>query len=421
MANGQQLFATLYGFDACTGDYVLQVDSDLIIARADRQHNYLDEMADVLRNDPRALFVSLSICRSGPQPYTCEGPRGDWRVEVRGCLFDRRKLQSALPVANELEGGRFAMPWHRAFDRFIASGEHRSYRGGDPATAFIHVPNDRKSDDDGMADIMDSVERGYVAPVQLDRVELAGSAVDWAGPKRSEPFVFVICGRNVDPGRFRRCFESLAAQDCRDWGAVVVDDASTNGFGDYAGVLFRDHAGRVTIIRNSTRKGALFNTWNAVTRFCDDPDTVIVTLDADDALLGRHVLDRVREEYETGADVTVGSMLRLDKEAFYPADFGRPRSWRSNVWQHLRTFRKHLLDAINVEDLKIDGEWVDLANDWAFMVPIVEMAASPRWIPDPLYLYEPSDQKRAVDRDERDSVIARILEKPAYSRFERDR
>ncbi len=420
-ANGQQLFATLYGFDACTGDYVLQVDSDLIIARADRQHNYLDEMADVLRNDPRALFVSLSICRSGPQPYTCEGPRGDWRVEVRGCLFDRRKLQSALPVANELEGGRFAMPWHRAFDRFIASGEHRSYRGGDPATAFIHVPNDRKSDDDGIADIMDSVERGYVAPVQLDRVELAGSAVDWAGPKRSETFVFVICGRNVDPGRFRRCFESLAVQDCRDWGAVVVDDASTNGFGDYAEVLFRDHADRVTIIRNSTRRGALFNTWNAVTRFCDDPDTVIVTLDADDALLGRHVLDRVRAEYEAGADATVGSMLRLDKEASYPADFNRPRSWRSNVWQHLRTFRKYLFDAIDVEDLKIDGQWIDLANDWAFMVPIVEMAASPRWIPDPLYLYEPSDQKRTVDRDERDSVIARILEKPAYGRFERDR
>ena len=337
--NGQQLFATLYGFDACTGDYVLQVDSDLIIARATRRHNYLGEMADVLRNDPRALFVSLSICRSGPQPYTYQGPRGDWRVEVRGCLFDRRRLQSALPVDNELEGGRFAMPWHRAFDRFIASGEHRSYRGGDPSTAFIHVPNDRKSDENGMADIMDSVERGYVAPVQLDKVELAGSTVDWTGPKRSEPFVFVICGRNVDPGRFRRCFESLAAQDCHDWGAVVVDDASTNGFGDYAEVLFRDHANRVTIIRNATRRGALFNTWNAVTRFCDDPETVIITLDAADALLGERVLTRVRDEYETGADVTVGSMMRLDKVAFYPADFRQPRSWRGNVWQHLRTFR----------------------------------------------------------------------------------
>ena len=113
-------------------------------------------------------------------------------------------------------------------------------------------------------------------------------------------------------------------------------------------------------------------------------------------------------------------MLRLDKEAFYPADFNEPRSWRSNVWQHLRTFRKYLFDAIDVDDLKLDGEWIDLANDWAFMVPIVEMAASPRHIPELVYLYDPSEQKEAVHRAERDSIIARILAKPAYGRLERD-
>ena len=418
--DGQQIFATLYGFDSCTGDYVLQLDSDLLIARAHERHDYLGEMVEVLCKDPNALFVPLSICRSLPQPYTSEGPRGDWRVEVRGCLFDRQRLQSVLPVPNELEDGRFALAWHRAFDRFIASGEHRSYRGGDPATAFIHVPNDRKADADEMSEIIGAVERGYVPRVQLGNVELTGSVVDWAGPKRGEPFVFVTCGRNVDPGRFKRCFESLEAQDCPDWGAVVVDDASSNGFGDYAEVLLGDHADRVTIIRNTTRRGALFNTWNVITKLCDNPDTVILTLDADDALLGEHVLARVRAEYEAGADVTVGSMLRLDKEALYSGDFQKPRSWRSNVWQHLRTFRKYLFDAIDVEDLKLDGEWIDLANDWAFMVPIVEMASSPRRIPEPVYLYEPSDQKRAVDRAERDSIIARILAKPAYGKLERD-
>ena len=419
--DGQQIFATLYGFDSCTGDYVLQLDSDGLIVRADESHDYLGEIVEVLCKDPNALFVPLSICRSISQPYTFEGPRGDWRVEVRGCLFDRQRLQSVLPIPNELDGSRLALAWHRAFDRFIASGEHRSYRGGDPATALIHVPNDRKADPDEMSEILGAVERGYVPRVQLGNVDLTGSVVDWAGPRRGEPFVFVICGRNVDPGRFKRCLESLEAQDCPDWGGVVVDDASSNGFGDYAEVLLGDQADRFTIIRNSTRRGALFNTWNVITKLCDNPDTVILTLDADDALLGGHVLARVRAEYEAGADVTVGSMLRLDKEAFYSVDFNKPRSWRSNVWQHLRTFKKYLFDAIDVEDLKLDGEWIDLANDWAFMVPIVEMAASPRRIPEPVYLYEPSDQKRAVDRAERDSIIARILAKPAYGKLERDR
>ena len=413
-ASGQQLFATLYGFDACVGDYVLQLDSDLLIHRSDFEHHYLDELADALRADPAALFVPLSICRSESLPYTYQGPEGDWRVEVRGCLFDRRLLQSVLPIANELEHGKFALGWHRAFDRFIADSEFRSYRGGDPRTAFVHVPNDRKADHDDLMDIMDAIERGYVADCQLEKVDLQGSAVDWAGPKRAEPFVFVICGRNVDPGQFQRCIESMTAQVGCEWGAVVVDDASTNGFGYYAEVLLADYTQRVTVVHNRARHGLLYNTWNAITNYCVDPQSVIITLDADDALIGTRVLDRLRRDYDHGADATVGSMLRLDKEAVYPANFDQPRSWRSNVWQHLRTFRKYLFDAIDADDLKLDGEWIDIATDWAFMVPIIEMAHHPAYIREMLYLYEPSERKRLTDRGYRDSVIARILKRPRY-------
>ncbi len=415
--NGQQLFATLFGFDSCSGDYVLQVDSDLLIARHDSAHDYLREMADVLLRDRKALFVTMSICRPEPVPYTHEGPNGDWRVEVRGCLFDRERLRSVLPVPNGLEQGRFTLSWHRAFDRFIASSDYRSYRGGNPATAFIHVPNDRKTCNEGWLDVIGSVERGHVPAVQMGSVELVGSGADWAGPKRHESFIFVICGQNVEPARFRRCFDSLVAQKGVDWGAVVVDDASTNGFGDYARVLLADYAQRVTLVRNDYRRGGLYNTWNAVVNFCADPESVIITLDADDALIGEHVLERVWAEYQDGADVTVGSMLRLDKEAFYPPNFDNPRWWDSNVWQHLRTFRKRLFDAIDVADLKVDGEWIDIAADWAFMVPIVEMASSPRHIEEPLYLYEPAVPKDEESRLKRDAVIARILDKNRYARM----
>ena len=414
--DGQQLFATLYGFDCCAGDYVLQLDSDILISRSDEDHNYLAEMVDVLRRDPGALFVPLSICRSGRLPYTSEGLKGDWRVEARGCMFDRQRLQSVLPVPNELEDGRFSKTWHRAFDGVIASGDYRSYRGGDPRAATIHVPNDRKSGVMDLLGIVGAVERGFVPSCQMESIDLVGSSEEWAGPKRGEPFVFVICGRNVDAGRFKQCFESLVAQSCGDWGAIVVDDASTNGFGDYAEMLTADYADRVTLVRNETRRGSLYNQWSAVIRYCTDPETVIVTLDADDALAGRHVLNRVRAEYDDGADLTVGSMLRLDKEVDYAVEFDKPRSWDSNVWQHLRTFKKYLFDAIDVEDLKLDGEWIDLANDWAFMVPMVEMANSPRQLPEPLYIYEPAEAKQKEDRLQRDAVIARILAKPRYAK-----
>lgn len=416
-AGGQQLFATLFGFDACSGDYVLQVDSDLLIARNDATHDYLSEMVDVLRGEHRSLFVPLSICGPDPVPHSYEGPNGDWRVEVRGCLFDRERLQSVLPVANDLEQGRFTLGWHRAFDRFIARTDYRSYRGGDPRTAFIHVPNERKTDIDGWLDVIVSVERGHVSAKQAGRVELTGTPSDWAEPRRKEPVIFVICGRNVEPARFKRCVASLLDQHNGDWGAVVVDDASTNGMGDYMKVLLADFRDRVTLVRNERRRGALYNTWNAIANFCGNPDSVIITLDADDALIGGHVVDRVLEEYEGGADVTVGSMTRLDKEKQYPAKFSNPRWWDSNIWQHLRSFRKRLFDAIDVEDFKIGGEWVGLATDWAFMVPIIEMASSPRLIAEELYLYEPATPKDDQGRRERDSIIAKILAKPPYPRL----
>ena len=81
-------------------------------------------------------------------------------------------------------------------------------------------------------------------------------------------------------------------------------------------------------------------------------------------------VELIKEEYDNGADATVGSMLRIDKEISYPVDFENPREKRGgNVWQHLRSFRKALFDRIKMEDLQIEGEWVDIATDWLYMLP----------------------------------------------------
>ena len=109
-------------------------------------------------------------------------------------------------------------------------------------------------------------------------------------------------------------------------------------------------------------------------------------------------------------------MLRLDKQADYPPDLANPRANRGgNVWQHLRTFRKRLFDAIAVDDLKLDGDWIDLANDWAYMLPIVEMARNPVHIPAQLYLHQPSTPKDAATLRRRDANIARIVGKRGYA------
>lgn len=416
-ANGQQIFATLYGFDACRGDYVLHMDSDVLIGRPAPAQDYLADMIGVLEQNPRALFVSLPV-PGAAKPYRPAGADGRRRgVDPRCGLFDRRRLNAARPLPNEVgDDGRWRLAWHRACNHLIADSDFRAYRGGDPGRAFFFcVPNAEKPQVDRFFRVIDRIEQGFYPPRQEGEVELAGGDLEWAGPKRNEPYIFIICGRNVEAGRFRRCFDSLLGQSETDWGAVIVDDASDNGLGDYIAHLIAPHRGRVTFIRNPRRRRTMHNTWDAVANFCADPQSVIITLDADDALIGRHALARVRREYDAGADATVGSMLRLDKETDYIPEFNDPRGRRGgNVWQHLRTFRKYLFDAIDADDLKRDGEWIDPASDWAFMLPIIEMARRPAHIPDLLYLYEPATPGRAVSRQESDAVIRDLVARPRY-------
>jgi hypothetical protein len=51
------------------------------------------------------------------------------------------------------------------------------------------------------------------------------------------------------------------------------------------------------------------------------------------------------------------------------------------------------------------------------MLPLVEVARSPRYIDEPLYLYEPSGTgKRGAERLRREEIIGRIVAKPGLRR-----
>jgi SAM-dependent methyltransferase len=417
-ANGQPVATALAAFERCTGRYVVAVDADVMFAR-DPDFDPLREATAVLERDPTGLTASLNILHETDQLWTRNSPAGPWRVEVRAAVFDRERLLAARPLPNDIQDGALALPWHRALDARVRTAGLGSWRGGDRRAGFVHPPNALKWPREGWLDVMDRLEQGFNPPAQHGHVDLVTTGATWSGPKRHEPFVFVVCGRNVEPGRLRRCFDSLTAQRGPTWGAVVIDDASDNGSAEYLSVLCQPPRERVTLIRSKVRRRMLANLHRAVHEFVADPESVILTLDADDALLGSRALERVAREYAEGADVTVGSMRRTDKAVKYAVDFSDPRARRGgNVWQHLRTFKKRLFDQILEDDLKLDGEWIELANDWAFMVPIVEMAARPVNITDELYLYEPSADKkrREADRTAREEVIARILAKPRYRR-----
>ena len=320
---------------------------------------------------------------------------------------------AARPFPNELDAGAPQHSWHRSMDLAAAAGYMVSLRGGDAQSSFIHPPNEFKRSVTDWMLLMDLVEQGHMPAEQMGRVELVGGPLLWVPRNRSEPFVFVITGRNVPPGRAARCLESLASQHRQAWGAVIIDDGSSGFARDSLRLAIEPWRERVTLIQPRERRGQLANMTLAIRHVCTNPDSVIITLDLDDALIGSSVLDRLGSEYLKGADVTVGSMLRTDKHAEYPVAFDAPRQSRGgNVWQHLRTFRRRLFDAIPDHDLKLGNRYVDIAVDWAFMIPIVEMAERPAWIREPLYLYEPSGLGKGTERIDREQQIAAIVAKP---------
>lgn len=411
-AAGAPVAASLAGLEACSGEYVLHVDDDLLIARRDRTYDYLRDMTEALSRDSAALCASLNICHEVDQAWTSGDARGPWRVEARATLVHRARLLGSRPWPNELRDGVFVFSWHRALDQRIRARGLRSLRGGSVATCFIHPPNEAKRDRETWLAILDRVETGFVADVQRSRVELCGALDDWLAPKRREKLVVIACGRNVPAGRVARFRESLEQQTEREYGLLLVEDGGSRTSADTLRVQFESWP-NVTLLTLRERRGALSNIVWALNYVCDAASSIIVLVDLDDALLGATALSRVAAEFEAGADLTVGSMLRTDKVRHYPVNFESPREHRGgNVWQHLRAFRRELFDRVPDDTLRLDGNYVDLAWDWAFMLALVDAARSPRHVDQPLYLHEPSGTgKIDDDRRVREQIIGRIVAK----------
>jgi ubiquinone/menaquinone biosynthesis C-methylase UbiE len=418
--NGQPTFMSLFGIDQCHGDYILQMDSDCLIERNDRDHDYLGEMIDVLQSDHKAVTVSFNIAKNANEPYTTDLAGEKWRMEVRCSLLEKTQLEAVLPLPNGMTSdGILQHPWHRALDARLAQLSWQSYRGGDCRTFFIHIPNDKKSDINFWYNVVRSVERNHVPEIQYNSVELVGKLADWIAPLDTE-YIFIIRGKDVPVSKMRRCMDSVARQQDHCFGIVFIDAGSSNPIPEYISEVLGPALGEgARVFFNRDPLTSIENNLIAIREICSNPESVIITLDADDALIGTDVIIQLRKAYNEGADLTVGSMIRTDKWCDYKATFAEPRRARGgNVWQHLRSFRKFLFDAIPESYLKIGDTWIPYAEDWAFMIPMVEMAHHPVFIDKKLYFYEPTGKKDADTRVMREDIIGQIMRKAPLRKTE---
>ena len=407
--NGQPVHTSLWGLEQSLSTYVMQIDVDVMIHR-DWSIDPTDLLIDCLI-EKEALTATLPILsESNSPPRILDGI--DWRTEVRFCIFDHNKIMRLRPMENSIEDGKWQLPWHKSMDARIAQTGDGSLRLIDGLNWFVHPQNKDKVSSLNLHRVRRRIERGEISELQKDHVEM----VSWKDSHgiRNEEIVVIVRGRNTPYSFIRRHIDSMQSQTDQEFGIIWIDAASdddSNPHFEY--ILDSEFPNRVTFIWNELPRSRCENIIFA-TKYIVNPEAILILLDADDAFAGPEIISHVRDVFDDRVEVAVGGMLRLDKQKHYPADFVNPRINRGgNVWQHLKCFRKRCIDIVPVEMFRMDEEFIHDEDDWALMLPIVEVSNHHHQFTRPMMIYTISENKLLRSHEERDERIARIVSKPS--------
>lgn len=383
--NGQPLLMTLNGFECVRTPYVFQTDCDILFYN-NRCGSFAEQFLKF--SSSKALTLSLSICHD--QNSSIE--LGE-RVEVRNSFINLAALHQLLPLENSAKEGCFTLTWHRSLDRAMKDQPHLSIRCHSNELFFIHIENKYKNDADMLATVRFAVEKGFVPNVQKGNVNLTGTRPDWL-PKTDANLVIVSRGKNTSVERVKRMFDSLAEQSISDFTFVYTDANSTNASEEYASyrLKYDNRFKKAVFIPNKTEHLEIDMLMRAVNTIAKQ-NAIIVTVDNDDYLLCLDALKIIVERFRNGADYVCGNNIRYDKplKKYHVSSF--EKLWErngDNIWLHPICFTKELFEKVNSDDMKRDGEWINICTDFAYAVPMIQLANSPQWIERPIYFFEPS-------------------------------
>lgn len=408
---GAPLFSQLWGFDQVETRYVLQADVDVLVSLTDASHDVLSDMKRAMSH-PSVWSVGFNIPKAVDGFTAYHGEPGQFAPEVRFGLLDLQKIKAHQPFVNPVVDGRYQMMWHRVLQAAQPDAGRRSVRGGDSRSCYVHPLNIDKHPQT-LSVVRDLVSQGLIPTGQREHWDLVTQA-PWTYPGRTEDIVILALGRDTPSAKLERFMRSLARQNRQDFGVILVDDAGVSG--STIG-LHRRHAwlsGRLTLIRRSTCVGYLENFRECVREICVRPETLVVVVDQDDALMGVDVIDRLWALWRGGAGLINAPMFRPDKPTqSYPVDHVQPRSkGGGNVWSHLRAFRKSLYEQVPVHCWNEAPDHACL-SDFITMVPMAELARQPAFMDGP-YVYLHERQPYGEDRKQREKTMkAWLFSQPA--------
>jgi glycosyltransferase involved in cell wall biosynthesis len=245
-------------------------------------------------------------------------------------------------------------------------------------------------------------------------------------------FYVLVAFRN-EPRLLSRCLQMLDAQDDEDFHVVIADDASEDSGVDavLTNYLDREHFDNWTVLRNETRLRTLHNQVQAIRSVEMNPEDVIVFCDGDDRLARHDTLSTLRGYYTDDVDLTYGSYEPDPPSETCPsielipydvcAKRGGYRQWarsHGTRWNHLRTFRRRIFDAIPESYFIHDGEWLTACPDHALMTPALELAGGRhRMIPETMLIYtsDRPDAEWRVDAEGIHRHYGWVIRQPALN------
>lgn len=403
----------LWAFEKVETRYVLQCDLDVLISRRDYTHNYLNEMLAALEETNNAFSCGFNIPKDPTgrfESYTA--PDGSYVPEVRLGLLDLKRMKNQRPFPNLVVDGQLTTSWYRSIEQYQRQYGWKSLRGGSPLTFYIHPPNIIKKDLHFLKHVRQLCEMGQVPSSQFLKWDLEYQPDNWSCDKRHEQIVFLIKGRNIPLQKINRCISSLKMQDDQGFGIIIIDDASNDGIQRHYPSLLGHLQPRTSLIIRNTRAGRMPNFITGIKEVCQNPDSLIVVLDMDDALIHPSVVSKLRQKLNEGYDLIQAGVFRPDKpiKQYKPEYSGNIRhEYGNDSWSHLRSFKKALFDKIPESYFQINGKWIEECTDYATMIPLVELAAKPLFIDQYFYLHERSTI--SSNKNRKAEIIQYIVEK----------
>jgi len=178
--------------------------------------------------------------------------------------------------------------------------------------------------------------------------------------------------------------ESVRAQTHEQWKLYIACDGCPSSFDKATEIINKLSDPRIDVILNPKRQYALKNIYNTIQENVANPDSIIVIIDGDDQLCDNDCFHYISRSYE---DTVVEDVLcekgcevlwtghKWDDRDLNVSQFLPPNEnpytypWVSS---HLRTFKKRLLDNINIKNFQDDtGAWFKRGYDQALMLPML--------------------------------------------------